>query len=217
MKSKPTEMWKRMRDSGLTTLAQASRHAIYLNFEQVSWDESVVLTAAHAAQQLIKAKILQEQPSLIFDSLPEASQDTLTTDILFEEVQTIEWNQLPGLLQASAGITLADPKTYNKFGSLRNMIQYTTPTSSINTIYETLNFIFRVIDPLIHQCWGLFAVDYSGDYEPYTYFIPLLVDFRIPFLVSPAAAENFARWNVNWDKADEACLAEILSQVNGNS
>ena len=34
-----------------------------------------------------------------------------------------------------------------------------------------LRYVFEVLDPFMHQCWGLHAVDFNEDYEPYEYYV----------------------------------------------
>lgn len=62
-----------MRDLGLGALAHANRQAPYYG-DNPSWPDLAVLQAAHAAALLIKARIAQEHPLLIFEHLPRSTQ-----------------------------------------------------------------------------------------------------------------------------------------------
>jgi hypothetical protein len=57
----------------LGALAHANWHANYISHENDCWPELSVLQAAHAAELLIKARIAEEHPLLIFENLPKAS------------------------------------------------------------------------------------------------------------------------------------------------
>lgn len=59
-----------MLDLGLGALAHANRHAAYAPMENHRWPELSIIQAAHAAELLIKARIAQEHPLLIFEKLP---------------------------------------------------------------------------------------------------------------------------------------------------
>lgn len=67
-------IWEHIRDLGLGALAHAHRHAAYAAMENPRWPELSVLQAAHAAELLIKARIAQEHPLLIFEQLPRFTQ-----------------------------------------------------------------------------------------------------------------------------------------------
>src|SRR5690242_8785771 len=63
-------IWEHIRDLGLGALAHANRHAAYAAMENPRWPDLSVLQAAHSAELLIKARIAQEHPLLIFEQLP---------------------------------------------------------------------------------------------------------------------------------------------------
>ena len=72
-----------------------------------------------------------------------------------------------------------------------------------------MRFVFEVIDPFLHECWGLFAVDYDEDYDPYIYFVQALVGREILFLVSPEAAKRFKYWDVDWSTVSKEYRDEM--------
>ena len=162
-------VWEHMRDLGLGALAHANRHAAYAAMENPRWPELSVLQAAHAAELLIKARIAQEHPLLIFEHLPRSSQASaarLDLEDLFKQGRTFQWSDLPERLWAATGLLLPGKERFDAFGKLRNGIQHFAPVPDGDAGEETLRFVFEVIDPFIHDCWGLFAVDYDEDYEP---------------------------------------------------
>lgn len=205
-----------MLDLGLGALAHANRHAAYAAVDNHRWPELSVLQAAHAAELLIKARIAQEHPLLIFEQLPRSSQASsghLDVKGMFEQGRTIQWSDLPERLWAATGISLPRKDRFDSFGRFRNGIQHFGPPPGGDAEEETLRFVFEVIDPFINECWELFAIDYDEDDEPYLYFVIALVRREIRFLVSPAAAERFNEWAVDWSKASVAYRDEIHARV----
>lgn len=208
-------IWQRMLDLGLGALAHANRHAAYCCMENERWPDLSVLQAAHAAEILIKARISQEHPLLIFDKLPPVSNDDLSLDDLFEKGKTIEWNELPARLWATTGISLPNLTIYKEFGKLRNGIQHFAPSFvSESASIKTLEFVFSVIDPFINDCWGLYAIDYDEDYDPYIYFAPCLLRNSITFLVSKDAANNSEYWDIDWTEVEPSYREEMQRRIS---
>jgi hypothetical protein len=209
-------IWKHIRDMGLGALSHANRHAAYAAMENPRWPELSVLQASHAAELLIKARIAQEHPLLIFDQLPKSTQATgshLDLEDLFRQGRTIQWSDLPERLWATTGISIPNKKKFEDFGKFRNGIQHFGPVSGKDSGEETLRFVFEVVDPFINNCWGLFAVDFDEDYDPYIYFVHALVSREIPFLVSPEAAKQFKDWDVDWSLTSKAYNQKMRARV----
>ncbi len=210
-------VWEHMLDLGLGALAHANRHAAYSNMDNSKWPELSVTQAAHSAELLIKARIAQEHPLLIFEQLPRltksANGNQLDLDDLFKQGRTVQWSDLPDRLWAVTGLTIPNRQKYDDFGKLRNGIQHFGPNPAQDAGEETLKFVFEVIDPFINECWGLFAVDYDEDDEACIYFVHALVSREIKFLVSPEAAETFNYWDVDWDDVSEEYRKEMYARV----
>jgi hypothetical protein len=210
-------IWDHIRDLGLGALAHANRHAAYAAMENGRWPELSVLQAAHAAELLIKARIAQEHPLLIFEQLPRPTGTgpgtLLDLQDLFRQGRTFQWVDLPDRLWAVTGYSLPARDEFERFGKLRNGIQHFAPSTLEDPRGATLHFVFSVIDPFIHDCWGEFAVDYDEDYEPYVYFVGAFVHREILFLVSPGAAAEFEDWDVDWSKVSEKCRTEMHERV----
>lgn len=210
------DIWQHMRDLGLGALAHANRHAAYAAMDNPRWPELSVLQAAHAAELLIKARIAEEHPLLIFEKLPRSTQAVdkqLDLEDLFRQGRTIQWKELPDRLWAATGIEIPNRQKYDDFGRLRNGIQHFAPAPLQEVGEKTLRFIFEVVDPFIYECWRLFAVDYDEDYEPYIYFINALVRSEILFLVSSDAAETFEDWEVDWSGVSGTYKNEMHARV----
>jgi len=196
---------KHMLHLGIGALAHANWHSNYDSGENDKWPELSVLQAAHAAEILIKARIAEEHPLLIFEQLPRPTQvDTTSLELqhLFEKGRTVQYFDLPDRLWATTGVRIPNLETYQNFGKLRNTIQHFAPPNDRDCSQETVEFIFKVVDPFINKCWNLFAVDYNEDYEPYIYFVAILIRRGIYFLVSPDVVDHLEDTELNWPEND---------------
>ena len=210
------DIWQHMLDLGLGALAHANRHAAYSAMENPRWPELSVLQAAHAAELIIKARIAQEHPLLIFEDLPRSTQAQgphLDLADLFTKGRTVQWSDLPDRLWAATGLAIPNRERFDSFGKLRNGIQHFGPPPGHSATDETLRFVFEVIDPFIHDCWKLFAIDYDEDDEPHIYFVGALVSRQIRFLVSPDAASSFSEWAVDWSETTLEYKTEMGTRV----
>jgi hypothetical protein len=198
----------------LGALSHANWHANYSSMENRFWNELSVLQAAHASEILIKARIAQEHPLLIFEHLPKAKdEELLSLHRLVEEGRTLQFADLPDRLWATTGIRLPGLERFRKFGRLRNTIQHFTVPSNVNVADETIRFIYEVIDPFINKCWHLYAIDYNEDYEPYVYLVEGLIARGVRFLVSPEALKHVNWDGQSWPKGDAGYRKEMEKRI----
>lgn len=180
-----------MRGLGLGALQHALRLSLYGSMENPWWSDLSVLHAAHAAEILLKARIAEEHPLLIFENLPRSTQAAgthLDFEDLFENGRTVDFQQLPERLWAATGHRLQNVEKYTKFGKVRNAIQHFAP-SQADPAQETLEFVFGVIDPFINETWGVYAIDYNEEFgDHYEHIFESLVERDVRPLISPAAA-----------------------------
>lgn len=183
---------------GLGALAHANRHAAYYDIENDKWEELTIIQAAHAAELLVKARIAQEHPLLIFEDLPSVSnQEALSLNKLAEEGRTIGWSDLPKVFKPITGCNFIREEYFNKFGKMRNSLQHFGVISdrlATNFSLETLKFIYSFIDPFINQHWDLCAIDYDEDMDSYEHLPITLIDYEIEFIVSTEAAKHSELW-----------------------
>jgi len=207
------EVHEHMLGLALGALAHANWHANYFSPDNPYWNELSALQAVHASEILIKTRIAQEHPLLIFEHLPKAKdEETLSLRRLVEEGRTFQFSDLPDRLWATTGIRLPAIARYKQFGRLRNAIQHFAVPSDVDVGEETIRFIYEVIDPFINKCWGLYAIDYNEDYEPYIYLLGGLIRRGISFLVSPNAAEHETSIENDWPKGDAAYRKKMTSR-----
>lgn len=193
-----------MLDLGLGALAHATHHAMYHSMNNNRWPELSILQAAHAAEILIKARISQEHPLLIFDKLPRnrGVEAHLDFSSLYEQGRTFQYNALPDQLWATTGIKIPNRNEYDDFGKVRNNIQHFLPENRLDYSSIALKFIYKVIDPFIHESWGLYAADYYEDPDGAEHLIPALIKYGIRFLVSPDMAQNWEYAEIVWSEND---------------
>ncbi len=83
---------------------------------------------------------------------------------------------------------------------MRNTIQHYAAPPELTPYTD--DFIYEVIDPFINQCWGLFAVDYTDDTEPYEYLVDALISNGVKFLISPGALKHLDHVGFEWPDDD---------------
>lgn len=200
---------------GLGALTHANWHSNYMPYMNDSMHELSVLQAAHAAEILIKAKIAEEHPLLIFEQLPrltKADRSEMELRHLFEKGRTVQYSDLPDRLWATTGMRLTNIEIFNEFGKLRNTIQHFAPPRDISCSQKTVEFIYSVIDPFINECWGLCAIDYNEDHEPYKYLVEGLIGNGIYFFVSAGMIKNLDYIEFDWPE-DEEYQKEMVSRI----
>lgn len=157
-----------IRDFGICTLARAVYEASSGElFRPYAYAMSVI-KASHGAELIIKARISQEHPLLIFDTLPKSThtQDALTISELFDYGKTIQYSDLIEKLWATTGYRLDENKRskFVEFGKLRNMIMHFA-IPDIDLSEEVLRFTFEIIDPLLEDFWNESIVPYIEDLD----------------------------------------------------
>ena len=210
-------VWEHMLELATGALAHANRHSCYSDPQTPRWKEQAVLQAAHAAELMLKARIAQEHPLLIFEQLPKPQPgEPALLDIqdLFERGRTYQWTELPARLWATTGLRLQHEELFVSFGRLRNVIQHFAAPEARDVGGETIDFVFRVLDPFMNECWGLCAIDYDEDTSPYEYLTAAVVGRGLLFHVSQGAARRAGSWDVSWESMDPAYRGEMERRVD---
>lgn len=120
-----------------------------------------VAHVAHAAEILLKARIAQEHPLLIFSKLPKANENNeLTLINLLENGRTFSYEELPNQLWAATGIKINNIDKYRHFGRLRNQVIHFSMTNAEKVDLLTLNYSLEILDPLVESWWGRSVIDF---------------------------------------------------------
>jgi hypothetical protein len=160
------EVAKHMKEFGLNVLGRAIYEATFSEDMRPFAHALSVTDAAHATEILLKAKVAEEHPLLIFPRLPKPSMtdEKLTVFGLFEYGQSFNYHELPDLLWATTGIRIDRLQEFLEFGKLRNKATHFT-IPSIELANETLKFVINVLEPLIEKFWGLSGIPYSVEWD----------------------------------------------------
>lgn len=155
-----------MKEFGLNLLGRAIYDATFAEICQPFAHASAVTLAAQAAEILIKARIAEEHPLLIFSKLPSqaSTQESLTIAELFEYGKSYAYEELPDLLWATTSLRIEALEEYKKFGRLRNKIMHFA-VPDIELANETLRFSINVMEPLIEKFWNVSALQYAEDWD----------------------------------------------------
>jgi hypothetical protein len=127
-----------------------------------------VVHAHHAAEILLKARIAQEHPLLIFSKLPkpESNEGSLTLIDLLEKGRTFSYQELPNQLWATTGIKIENNTQYEEFGRLRNQIIHFSKANFERLDILTLRYSLELLDPLVEGFWGRSVIDFIRN-DPY--------------------------------------------------
>lgn len=153
------------------------------------WDKMSVLNAAHAGELFLKALIAKEHPLLIFKDLfglDDKQSDFLDIDHLLKNGRTHDFEKLPQVLWAVNGIRLPDMDSFDRLRRARNAVQHFCAPDDVNLGAIALEFIYRNIDPLIHDNFGIYAIEHHEDHSvSYDYVVQCLMGLGLKFSVPP--------------------------------
>lgn len=115
-----------------------------------------VINAAQGAEILIKARIMEEHPLLIFKKYPPKREiDTdLDFNTLYEHGRSYSYSELPYILLVTTRYKIKNEDEFQEYGKLRNgLIHLASP--DIDYSEKTLKFIFKVLDQMIWDFWNV--------------------------------------------------------------
>jgi len=147
---------KNMRRTGMLLFRSALMEA--LNNET----PMCVVHAAHAAEILLKARIAEEHPLLIFSRLPkmDTNKSSLLLMDLIEDGRTLTYQEIPDQLWAATGIKINRIEQYRDFGRLRDQIIHISLASANNLAKLTTCYALQIIDPLVESFWGSSVIEF---------------------------------------------------------
>ena len=175
-----------MKDFGLHVFGRSIVDVVFSEWSSPYAHAMGVVRCAHAAEILIKARIAEEHPLLIFEKLPKprsSEAKLLDVDALLTEGRTIMYSDLPDALWAATGYKIKNLDIFHDFGKLRNRITHFA-LPDINFSEETLKFGFSVVEPFVRDFWQIDAVDFveAYDFECEEYLLEQLKINQIEFV-----------------------------------
>ena len=169
------------------SLMQANMHAGFMDPGNEHWPLMSVLNAAHAGELFIKAIIATEHPLLIFKDIPgldDSSATDLDLPTLLKRGRTHDFDKLPQVLWATTGIRIPEPICYERLRRYRNSVQHFCPPEDDDASNLALEFVYGIIDPLIRDRFGLYAIEHHEDrLMGYDYLVGTLLRRGIRFSV----------------------------------
>lgn len=167
MNPETKQVSQHMKEFGLHILGRAIYDATFSEMTRPFAHMLSVVHAAHGAEILIKARIAEEHPVLIFKSYPKSNttKDVLSIKELFKYGRTLIYSELPEVLWAATGYRIKELDRSLKFGELQNIIVhfYAAPDCEAST--ETLKFALEVLDYVVQDFWGESLIYYSQEWD----------------------------------------------------
>ncbi|GBQ15852.1 hypothetical protein [Swaminathania salitolerans] len=177
----------RILNLAIGALSQANTHAVYSDPGREYWDHMCILNAAHAGELFLKAIIAREHPLLIFKdlfSLDDNKGKLLDIETLIRRGRTLDFERLPQVLWATTGRRIPNRKCYEWVRLARNSIQHFCAPEKDDLRALSLEFIYTIIDPLIMEVFGLFAIEYHEDPSVgYDYVVSSLLGRELKFSI----------------------------------
>ena len=167
MNPETKQVSQHMKEFGLHILGRAIYDATFSEMTRPFAHMLSVVHAAHGAEILIKARIAEEHPLLIFKSYPKSNttNDVLSIKELFKYGRTLMYSELPEVLWATTGYRIKELDRYQKFGELRNTIVHFSADPDCEPSTETLKFALEVLDHIVQDFWGESLIYYSQEWD----------------------------------------------------
>lgn len=171
-----------MKDFGLCLLGRSLADVVFSEYMLPYNHAMGLVRCAHAAEIIIKARIAEEHPLLIFSKLPEPGSDSLLdVETLLTDGKTLLYSELPAALWAAIGYRLSNTDHFVRFGRLRNSITHFA-VPDIDLDEATIRFTFEVMEPMIYSFWKSDIIGlYEDCMEEEEYLLEQLVRYGIPF------------------------------------
>ena len=194
-------------------LAQANTHAVYSDPGKEYWDFISLINAGHAGELFIKAVIAQEHPLLIFKDLfllDDKSSENLNIEDLVQRGKTYELNNLPQVLWAATGYRIKEIECFERLRKARNAIQHFCDPDTMSLRTLSLEFIYKIIDPLVANYFGICAIEYhEDDAVSYDYVVMEILSRELKFTMP----NDFNITEISIKEAVEGCSETYRSWV----
>jgi hypothetical protein len=156
-----------MKEFGLHMLAKGLVNATFNEMLNPFSHAMSIVHIGHGTELLIKARIAEEHPLLIFSTIPK-STTSIDTKLglldLLEKGQSIMYSELPERLWATTGYRIPDLKFYNDFGKVRNQIVHLAiPNMDLSDL--ALQFGYGLIEPMVNEWWDETLLEYAISYD----------------------------------------------------
>ena len=189
-------------------MIQANHHAVFMDPGNEHWPLMSVLNTAHAGELFLKAIIATEHPLLIFKdlvTLDDKNTNELDIERLLTRGRTHDFEKLPQVLWATTGLRIPNPECYERLRQARNAIQHFCPPMDRDLRELSLEFIYTILDPLIAERFGIYAIEHHEDHSVgYDYVVACVLRNELRF----SLPEDFAVTEVDLNEEVGAASAE---------
>lgn len=162
-----TMLTSHMKEFGLNMIGKGLVNSTFNEMHSPYNHAMSIVHIAHGTELIIKSKIAEEHPLLIFSKIPKSTNSNETKlgvlDLL-DKGQTIMYSELPKRLWATTGYKIENIDLYNEFGKIRNQIVHLgVPELELSDL--ALNFGFGVIENLVNEWWDETLLNYALNYD----------------------------------------------------
>jgi len=172
---------------GYSALAQANTQAVYDGPESEGSDALSIVSSVFAGELIIKAIIAKQHPLLIFKNLFELGpSDTspISIEKLLLKGKTYTFGELPNLLWTCTGYQISELILFREIQKARNAIVHFCSPDDPDLKLLSLQFLYRVIDPLLKQHFDECVIEFHNDHSvDYSYVVACLIRKEILFSV----------------------------------
>lgn len=160
-------MAAQMRDFGLHMVGKGVVNATFAEMVDPYSHAMAIVHIANGFEILIKSRIVEEHPLLVFSKIPKEG-NTTDGNIRFEDLiqhgQTIIYSELPERLWAATGYKITPLLLYEFFGKTRNrIIHFAIPNIKLSDL--ALEFTFTTIENAVSDWWGTSIIEYASAYQ----------------------------------------------------
>ena len=173
-------------ESTVGAIASANMRATFFGPGHEHWPRLAILDATRAGELAIKATIAKVHTLLIFkDAFSVYSEADAEVDIetLVSKARSHDFSKLPNLLWVVTGKRIEARNLYMRAAEIRNSVQHFITIDEAEASEVALEFLYRIVDPLVREEFGLSAVNCFEGYDERDYIVERLVRAELPFSI----------------------------------
>lgn len=152
-----------MRNFGLSLVSKGILNVI--KEDNLPYEHALgVINVAHGFEILLKARIVEQHPLLIFEKSLNNEKIKKGKELEFQDLldngRTIDYSKLPYQLWAVTGYELKDVKLFKDFGLIRNQIIHFHAPLTLSLSDLTFKYSFILIEKAVNDWWDKSILDY---------------------------------------------------------
>ena len=116
-----------------------------------------IIHIAHGFEILIKARIVEEHPLLIFEKIlrnEKIKESELEFNDILNNGHTIDYKKLPYQLWATTGYKIENQDLYKEFGNIRNQIIHFSIPKNIILPEKAIRYAFELVEKATNEWWN---------------------------------------------------------------